>query len=65
MPKTKTLDEALWRHGALTNLAEAVGVSRSYLCDIRKGRSRPSKELAQRISEITGVPVASLMRPAA
>ena len=64
-PTVKTLDEALWRHGALTRLAMKLGISRGYLCDIRKGRAVPSRELAEAISRETGVPVESLLSEAA
>lgn len=59
---SKTLDEALWRHGALTQLAKKLGVSRSYLCDVRKGRAKPSVQLAERIARETGVSVEDIGR---
>ena len=57
----KTLDEALWRHGTSAKLAADLGISRGFLCDIRKGRSVPNKVLAIRISLATGVPLKTLL----
>jgi transcriptional regulator with XRE-family HTH domain len=56
-----TLDRALWRHGALTETARELGISRGYLCDIRKGRVRPSTKLAEDISRLTGVSIETLL----
>lgn len=63
-PFGTTLDEALWRHGSATRLAAALGISRGYLCDIRKGRCAAPRALAERISVETGVAVSVLVRKA-
>jgi transcriptional regulator with XRE-family HTH domain len=57
-----TLDEALQPRGSLSRLAADLGVSVSYLCEVRKGRRTPSLALALEISRVTGVPVASLVK---
>lgn len=61
-PFGSTLDEALWRYGASSALAEKLGISRGYLCDIRKGRDVPPRPLAERISAETGVPLSTLLK---
>jgi transcriptional regulator with XRE-family HTH domain len=64
-PRAKTLDEQLHRHGSLSRLARQLGISQSYLSEIRHGKKTPTLELALRISKVTGVPVESLVREAA
>lgn len=44
-------------------LAQALGISESYLSEVLSGQSSFSKKLAQRISEITGIPVINLLYP--
>lgn len=65
MKKTQTLDEYLGPRGSLSRLASDLGVSVTYLCEIRKGRRTPALGLALDIAKRTGVPVESLVRVAA
>jgi transcriptional regulator with XRE-family HTH domain len=58
--KPTTLNQALARRGAMTDLAKRLDITIGYLCDIRYGRKTPSLELALAISRETGVPVESL-----
>lgn len=59
-PKAKTLDDLLMRHGSASALARKLGISNSYICEIRKGRRVPNLALALAIAKATGVPVESL-----
>lgn len=61
-PKVKTLDDALRKRGSLTHVARALGISVTYLCEIRKGRRQPNLELALRLQAVTGVPISSLVQ---
>lgn len=45
----------------MTRLARRLGISPSYLCDIRKGRTVPPLKLAVQIHKATGVPVESFV----
>jgi transcriptional regulator with XRE-family HTH domain len=59
--KPATLNQALARRGAMTELAKRLQITIGYLCDIRYGRKTPSLELALDISRETGVPVDALV----
>lgn len=59
-PKPKTLDEALAPRGSMSALARRLGISVSFLCEIRKRRRVPKVDLALRIVQETGIPVESL-----
>jgi transcriptional regulator with XRE-family HTH domain len=61
-PKVRTLDDALRKRGSLTRLAIELGISVTYLCEIRKGRRQPNLALALRLQEVTGVPISSLVQ---
>lgn len=63
--RAKTLDEYLHRHGSLSRLARKLGISQSYLSEIRHGKKTPTLELAITIAELTGVPLKSLIGRAA
>ncbi len=55
-----------WMHGARENdasLAAKVGVSRVQILRIRKGQSKPSPKLAQKLEKETGVPAWEFLRP--
>jgi transcriptional regulator with XRE-family HTH domain len=39
-----------------TELADKVGVSRSYLSSVRKGKNSPSPELVDKIAEALSIP---------
>lgn len=43
-------------------IAAALGISVSYLSDIKKGRYQPSLDLAIRIAELANVPIESLVK---
>lgn len=49
------------RQLTLTDLAEHVGLSRSGLNDIRRGRFRPRLDTLDRIAVVLGVPPAALL----
>lgn len=59
----KLLDRFL-RAANASAFAEAIGVHRSYVCHLRKGRQRPSLDVAQSIERETHgeVPVAAWVR---
>jgi transcriptional regulator with XRE-family HTH domain len=54
MTKTGESDETL---------AEKAGVSRVQISRIRRDLSRPSPELADRLSKITGIPAWDFVKP--
>jgi transcriptional regulator with XRE-family HTH domain len=64
--KAKNLTEYL-AQSRLTQraLARALGISPSHLCDMLAGRRQPSLTVAVRIEQMTGVPIAALVRKAA
>jgi transcriptional regulator with XRE-family HTH domain len=43
------------------DMAEALGVSQSFLSEVEKGRKQPTLELLHRYGERLGVPLSSLM----
>ena len=59
-----SLDEYLI-HEKMTaqQLAAAVGVKHPTISNIRRGRYRPSPELAAKIEKITGIPLRRLLLP--
>jgi hypothetical protein len=57
----RTLDEAVKKRGELRRLARKLGISITYLCELREGRRQPNLALAKE----THVPLASLVRRAA
>ncbi len=42
-------------------LADALGISDSYMSMLRLGQRRPSPELAQKIEAVTGIPFKKLL----
>ena len=42
-------------------LAARIGVSRSYVTLLKSRKRRPSPQLAERISEVTGIPFRNLL----
>jgi transcriptional regulator with XRE-family HTH domain len=44
-----------------SDLADRLGISRSYLNEIEKGKKEPSIEILRRYSDLFGVPLSSLM----
>lgn len=44
-----------------TSLGEKLGVSRSYICDIEKGRRTISKDMAKKIEDLLHIPVSRLI----
>ncbi|MEV0616078.1 helix-turn-helix transcriptional regulator [Nonomuraea sp. NPDC050404] len=58
----RALREALgWKRGPL---AEVVGKSYAYLCNIEAGRKRCTPQLARQIADALGVPVGAIVSPA-
>lgn len=45
----------------LVDVAEAVNISKSMICDIEKGRRNPSWELQQRLVNYFGIPAEILL----
>jgi DNA-binding XRE family transcriptional regulator len=44
-----------------TKLAERLGISNSYLCEIEKGEKQPSLELLSKYAAVFKMPVSSIM----
>lgn len=47
---------------SMSALGSKLGISKGHLCDIISRKRQPSLPLAVKISEATGVPVASLLK---
>lgn len=47
----------------IQELAQELGLSYAYVSYLITGRAKPSRKLAQRISEQTGVPIMGLLYP--
>lgn len=43
------------------DVAERLGISKSYLSEIEKGRKKPTLEIIERYSSVFGIPVSSIM----
>lgn len=62
MKKPQTLDEFLKPRGSLSRLASDLGISVTYLCEIRKRRRTPALPLALALAKRTGLPVTSFVQ---
>jgi transcriptional regulator with XRE-family HTH domain len=43
------------------DVAERLGISKSYLSEIEKGRKKPTLEIVEKYSSVFGIPVSSIM----
>ncbi len=57
----RAIREALGRRGS--KFATECHMSHGYLCNIEKGRKQPPGEVAQRIADELGVPLAAITYP--
>lgn len=44
-----------------TEMADALGISKSYLSELEKGTKTPTLQLLQRYSKVLGVPLSSIL----
>ncbi len=62
-PDVRAYLEEIRRQGRTQNeIAAALGISVSYLSDIKQGRYQPSLDLAIRIAELANVPIESMVK---
>jgi transcriptional regulator with XRE-family HTH domain len=47
--------EKKMKHGDITRIAEKVGVTKTYISFILKGKKIPSAQIARKLEEVTGV----------